>query len=109
MITYLLLAGAIASEVAATVSLRLSDGFSKLVPSLVVLVGYPAAFAFLAFVLKRGMPVAVAYAIWSAIGVTAVAVIGTLWLDEKLSPLRIAGIGLIVLGTVALELGGAAE
>jgi small multidrug resistance pump len=104
-LTYLLLAGAIVSEVAATISLRLSNGFSRLMPSVVVCVGYPVAFAFLAFVLKRGLPVAVAYALWSAIGVTAVAIIGVLWLDESLSVTQVAGLVLIVVGVVALEAG----
>jgi small multidrug resistance pump len=105
-VTYLLLAGAIASEVTATLCLRLSQGFSRLVPSLVVLVGYPVAFLFLAFVLKRGMPVAVAYAIWSAIGITAVAIISTTWLGDTLSAVQVVGIGLLVVGVAALEAGG---
>jgi small multidrug resistance pump len=103
--TYLLLAGAIVSEVSATISLRLSQGFSKLVPSIVVCIGYPVAFAFLAFVLKRGLPVAVAYAVWSAVGVTAVAIISVLWLGDHLSKLQIGGLAFIVIGVVALEAG----
>ncbi|WP_280235230.1 DMT family transporter [Nocardia cyriacigeorgica] len=105
--TFLFLALAIVSEISATVSLKLSEGFTKLVPSIVVVVGYGAAFLFLSQALKRGMAVGVAYGIWSAVGVAAVAVIGALFLDERLSLVQVGGIGLVILGVVALELGGA--
>lgn len=61
---YLMLALAILSEVVGTVSLKLSEGFSKPLPSIVVVIGYAGAFVVLASVLKMGMPVGVAYAIW---------------------------------------------
>ncbi|WP_280438610.1 DMT family transporter [Nocardia cyriacigeorgica] len=105
--TFLFLALAIVSEISATVSLKLSEGFTKLVPSVVVVIGYGAAFAFLSLALKRGMAVGVAYGIWSAVGVAAVAVIGALFLDERLSLVQVGGIVLVILGVVALELGGA--
>ncbi len=105
--TLLLLALAIASEVTATVSLKISEGFTKLVPSIVVVVGYCAAFFFLAQALKRGMPIGVAYGIWSAVGVAAIALIGVLFLDERLSLMQVGGIALVILGVLALELGGA--
>ncbi|WP_280370432.1 DMT family transporter [Nocardia wallacei] len=103
--TFLLLVLAIASEVTATVSLKLSEGFSKLAPSIVVVVGYAGAFFFLSQALKRGMSIGVAYGVWSAIGVAAVATIGALFLDEGLTPVQIGGIGLVILGVLALELG----
>ncbi|MEV0030273.1 multidrug efflux SMR transporter [Nocardia sp. NPDC050793] len=105
--TLLLLALAIASEVTATVSLKLSEGFTKLVPSIVVVIGYGAAFFFLSQALKRGMSIGVAYGIWSAVGVAAIAVIGVLFLDERLTLTQIGGIALVILGVLALELGGA--
>jgi small multidrug resistance pump len=105
--TFLLLACAIVSEISATVSLKLSEGFSKVVPSTVVVIGYVVAFVFLSEVLKRGMPIGVAYGVWSAIGVAAVAVIGALFLGEGLSLVQVGGIGLVILGVLALELGGA--
>ncbi|BCK56850.1 DMT family transporter [Nocardia wallacei] len=105
--TFLLLVLAIASEVTATVSLKLSEGFSKLVPSIVVVVGYASAFFFLSQALKRGMSIGVAYGVWSAIGVAAVATIGALFLDEGLTLVQIGGIGLVILGVLALELGAA--
>lgn len=105
--TLLFLALAIASEVTATVSLKLSEGFSKLTPSIVVVIGYGIAFYCLAQALKRGMQVGVAYGIWSAVGVVAVAIIGALFLDEKLTLVQVGGIGLVIAGVLALELGGA--
>ncbi|MFQ6328551.1 DMT family transporter [Nocardia sp. CWNU-33] len=98
---------AIASEVTATVSLKISEGFSKLVPSIIVVIGYGAAFYFLSQALKRGMAIGVAYGVWSAVGVAAIAVIGVLFLDERLTAVQIGGIGLVILGVLALELGGA--
>ncbi|GAB2667376.1 DMT family transporter [Nocardia goodfellowii] len=105
--TLLLLALAIVSEITATISLKLSEGFSKLVPSIIVVIGYCAAFFFLSQALKRGMSIGIAYGIWSAIGVAAVATIGALFLDERLTLIQIGGIGLVILGVLALELGGA--
>ncbi|MFF0491040.1 DMT family transporter [Nocardia sp. NPDC003482] len=105
--TFLLLGLAIVSEVTATVSLKISEGFSKLVPSVVVVIGYVAAFFFLSQALKRGMAIGVAYGIWSAIGVAAVAAIGALFLNESLTAVQLGGIALVILGVLALELGGA--
>ncbi|MFD4431816.1 DMT family transporter [Nocardia sp. NPDC058497] len=105
--TLLFLALAIATEVTATVSLKLSEGFTKLVPSVVVVIGYGAAFFFLSQALKRGMSIGVAYGIWSAVGVAAIAAIGVLFLGERLTLIQVGGIGLVILGVLALELGGA--
>jgi len=104
---YLLLALAIAAEVTGTVSMKLSDGFTKLWPSLIVVVGYLIAFVALASVLKRGMPVGVAYAIWAAIGVAAVAVIGVLFLGEPVNLTIVAGLVLVIGGVVLIEVGSA--
>ncbi|CAM06372.1 small multidrug resistance pump [Saccharopolyspora erythraea NRRL 2338] len=104
---YLLLAVAILSEVTATVSLKLSEGFSKPVPSVMVVVGYLAAFAALGAVLKLGLPVGVVYAIWAGAGVALVAVIGAVFLGETITPVQIGGVVLIVGGVLALEMGGA--
>jgi small multidrug resistance pump len=105
LVTYLLLALAIGSEVVGTVSLRQSDGFTRLFPSIVVVVGYITAFAVLAVVLKRGLSISVAYAIWAGAGVALVAAVGALFLGDKLSAVQIAGLVLVVAGVVALELG----
>ncbi|MBW4715600.1 DMT family transporter [Saccharothrix obliqua] len=104
---YLLLALAIAGEVAATLSLKISDGFTKPWPVVVVVVGYLVAFTSLGFVLKLGMPIGVAYAIWCAFGIAAVAAAGVVLFGERLNPLMIGGLVLVVLGVVAIELGSA--
>ena len=102
---YLYLAAAIVGEIAATVSLKLSEGFSRLWPSVVVVVGYAVAFTALSRALKLGMPVGVAYAVWSAVGVAAVAIIGWRFLGETLNPTMVIGLALIIGGVVTLELG----
>jgi small multidrug resistance pump len=107
VVVFLLLAGAICSEVLGTVSLKLSEGFSKPLPSALVVVGYAAAFVALSWVLKLGLPVGVVYAIWSGAGVALVAVIGAVFLDESFSAVQVIGLALIIGGVVALELGSA--
>jgi small multidrug resistance pump len=104
---WVLLLGAIVSEVTATIALRLSDGFSKVVPSVVVSVGYLTAFGLLSQVLKRGMAVGVAYGVWSAVGVALVALIGALFLGDSLTWVQVGGLGLVIAGVVALQLGAA--
>lgn len=104
---WLLLIGAILAEVTATVSLRFSEGFTRLVPSVITAIGYGTAFFLLAQTLKLGMPVGVAYAIWAAVGVSLVAVIGALFLGEALTWVQVAGVLLIIGGVVAIETGGA--
>ncbi|GIF74676.1 DMT family transporter [Asanoa siamensis] len=101
------LAGAIVSEIAATLSLRASAGFTRLVPSVILVIGYGFAFFALSQALKLGMQVGVAYAVWSAVGVAAIAIIGAVFLKESLSPLQIGGLVLIIAGVVALEVGRA--
>ncbi|HEY7488124.1 MAG TPA: multidrug efflux SMR transporter [Streptosporangiaceae bacterium] len=103
---WLLLAGAIATEVAATASLKASEGLTRLVPSIVVGVGYVASFVLLAWALKLQLQVSVAYAIWSGVGTAAIAMIGMIWLDEPLTAVKTLGIVLIIAGTVVLNLAG---
>jgi small multidrug resistance pump len=103
--TWLWLAGAILSEVSATISLKLSDGFTKLVPGVVVVVGYGASFVMLAQALKRGMPVGVAYSVWAAVGVALIAAIGVVFLRESLTWVQVAGLGLVIAGVVAIQSG----
>ncbi|MGF7122831.1 DMT family transporter [Rhodococcus sp. AG1013] len=105
MSAYGLLAGAIACEVVATLSLKAADGFSRLAPSVIVVIGYAMAFALLGFALQRGLDVGVGYAIWSAVGTTVVALLGVLVFRESLSLTAIAGIALIIAGVVLVDLG----
>jgi small multidrug resistance pump len=104
---YLLLVLAIVGEVSATTALKLSENFSRLVPSVVVVVGYLVAFLVLAKLLKDGFPVGVAYAVWAAAGIAAVALIGALFLHEPLTWTMGGGLALIIGGVVLLELGRA--
>ncbi len=104
--TALLLSAAIAAEVIATVSLKASDGFSRPVPSAITVVGYLISFWLLALVLKE-LSVGTTYAIWSAVGTAAVALIGIAAYGESASLLKIASLGLIVLGVIGLNAAGA--
>ncbi|WP_329534683.1 multidrug efflux SMR transporter [Streptomyces sp. NBC_01450] len=103
---YALLAGAIASEVAATTAMKYSEGFSRLWPSLVTVLGYVIAFVLLAQCLKT-VQVGTAYAIWAGVGTAVIAAIGMVFLGEALSLTKVAGILLIIGGVVVLNLGGA--
>ncbi|CAA9245731.1 MAG: small multidrug resistance family (SMR) protein [uncultured Actinomycetospora sp.] len=102
---YLFLALAIVSEVVATVSLKLSEGFSRLGPSVVVVVGYLVAFGLLSQALARGLGVSVAYGVWAAAGVALVAIAGAVVLGESLTWVQVGGIALVIGGVLALELG----
>lgn len=102
---YLLLACAIASEVVATSLLPRTAGFTVPLPSVAVLAGYAFSFVLLSQVVKT-LPVAVAYAIWSAAGTAAVAAIGAVFLGQALSGWQVAGLALVVVGVVLLQLGG---
>jgi len=102
---YLLLSAAIIAEVVGTLSLKASDGLTRLVPSVIVLAGYLAAFLLLAQVLKLGMPVGTAYAIWASVGIALVAVAGYFVFSEALGPRAIVGLALIIGGVVLVESG----
>lgn len=107
MSVWLLLGIAILSEVSATVSLKLSDGFSRVGPAVVVVAGYLASFVLLGMVLKRGMSVGVAYGVWSACGVALVALIGVGFLEESLTWVQVGGLVMVMAGVVAIEMGAA--
>ncbi|GAB3718158.1 DMT family transporter [Nocardiopsis oceani] len=97
---------AIALEVFATTSLKFSEGFTKLLPSIFVVVGYASAFFMLSQALTRGMPLGVAYGVWAAAGVALVAVIGSIFLGETLTWVQVGGIAMVIAGVMALEMGG---
>jgi len=105
---HLYLAFAIGSEVVGTLALKSSRGFTALVPSIVVAVSYVFAFIMLSLAL-RTLNVGTAYAIWSGVGTALVAVAGVVLFDERLSLTAIAGIALIVIGVVVLEMGSGAH
>lgn len=93
---------AIISEVVATTSLKSTEGFTKLVPSIIVVIGYTAAFYFVSLTLDT-LPVGVVYAIWSGVGIALVAIISVIVLDQKLDAGAIVGMGLIIAGVVVMR------
>ena len=101
------LALAIGSEIIATVSLKLSNGFTKPIPSVVVVLGYAISFYALSISL-RAIPLGVVYAIWSGVGTAAIVVIGLFLFRETLDLVKVVGIGLIITGVVMLNGVGAA-
>lgn len=104
---YLFLLGAIFAEVVATSLLKSTDGFSRLWPTVVCLIGYGISFALLSLSIARGMHTDVAYALWSAIGTAAIVFIAVLFLGSPVTVAKVVGVGLIVLGVVTLNLSGA--
>ncbi|POP51191.1 DMT family transporter [Zhongshania marina] len=102
MNAYIYLAIAIISEVIATSALKSSDGFSKLMPSIAVVLGYGIAFYCLSIVL-RTMPVGITYAIWSGLGVVLIAIVGLLYYGQRLDLPALLGMCLIVAGVVVIN------
>jgi small multidrug resistance pump len=100
---WLYLAVAIVAEVIATSALKASEGFTRLVPSSIVVFGYGIAFYFLSLTLKT-LPVGVAYAVWSGLGVVLVSLVGFLFLGQRIDIPGAVGIGLIVAGVAVLNL-----
>ena len=105
---WLFLAGAIVLEVAGTTSMKLSDGFTKLMPSVLLFVFYAASFVALTFALKK-IEVSIAYAVWSGIGTALIATIGILYFRETFTSLKVISILLIIIGVVGLNLSGAKQ
>lgn len=99
---YLLLAGAIASELLGTTALKLSAGFSRPVPTVAVLAGYGLAFYLLGLTLEE-LPVGAVYATWAAVGIVGVAIIGVVAFDESVDVAGIGAIGLILAGVYVLN------
>jgi small multidrug resistance pump len=99
---WLLLALAIGAEVIGTSFLKAAEGFTKPGPSIVVLVCYAAAFYFLSLTL-RTLPVGIAYAIWSGVGVVLIALVGWLVFGQSLDLAAIIGMALIVAGVIVLN------
>lgn len=103
MKNWLFLAIAIVAEVAATSSLKASEGFTRLWPSLFVVAAYALAFYFLSLTLKT-IPVGIAYAVWAGLGIVLVALIGWLAYGQRLDAAGIAGMALIIAGVLLIQL-----
>lgn len=106
--TWIYLALAILLEVAGTTCMKLSEGFTRLVPSILLFVLYTLSFGMLTLALKR-IDVSVAYAVWSGVGTALIATIGVLWFKEPMTALKLISLALIIVGVVGLNLGGGAH
>ncbi|MBI5218869.1 MAG: multidrug efflux SMR transporter [Bacteroidia bacterium] len=100
---WLILALGIIFEVLGTICMKFAEGFTKLVPSILVFVFYGLALVALVFVLKK-LQVSIAYAIWASAGTALIAIIGIVWFKEPVSLMKLASITLIILGILGLEL-----
>ncbi|RSZ31924.1 MULTISPECIES: multidrug efflux SMR transporter [unclassified Variovorax] len=101
--SWLLLAASVAAEVAGTIALRHADGFTRLVPSLVVGVSYATAI-WLMSISVRHLETGLAYAVWAGSGTALIAAFGIIWFGESVTLLRAAGVAMIVAGVVVLNL-----
>lgn len=100
---YVLLGSAILAEVIGTTSLKLSQGFSRPLPSLGVLLGYGVAFYLLSLTLEE-LPVGVVYATWAALGIVCIAAIGVVAFNEQVDVAGVVGISLIIAGVYVLNI-----
>lgn len=103
MKNWIYLLAAIVAEVIGTSGLKASDGFSKLWPSLLTIVAYGTSFFFLSLTL-RAIPVGIAYAVWSGVGIVLITLVGWLYFEQRLDTSAILGMFLIVSGVVVLNL-----
>jgi small multidrug resistance pump len=101
----ILLTIAILAEVAGTVALKYTDGFTNLGPSALVVAGYGLSFWMLALVL-RDMPIGLTYAVWAAVGTALIAAIGIVAFGEPATTLKLLSLALIIVGVVGLNLAG---
>lgn len=104
-VSWVLLAGAIFFEVAGTTFLKLSDGFSKVLPVVLMIVFYIASMYLLSLVLKK-IEVGIAYAIWSGVGTATITLIGIAFFSESMNIIKLGGILLVIAGVTILNLAG---
>jgi len=100
---YIYLLIAIVAEVVGTSALKASDGFTKWIHNVIVVVGYGLAFYFLSLVL-RSIPVGVAYAIWSGLGIVLISLVGYIYFKQPLDLPAITGMALIIIGVIVINL-----
>jgi small multidrug resistance pump len=102
------LTGAISLEVVATLNLKMSEGFTRFWPSVVVILGYIGSFSLLGATLKR-IDVGTVYAIWSGAGTVVVVFVGIMLFDESAAMIRLLGIAVIMVGVIVVNLSGPSE
>lgn len=100
---YYLLLLAIVFEVFGTTCMKLSEGFSKLIPSVLIFVFYAISFFFFTLALK-GIDVSIAYAVWAGLGTALITVIGILWFREPASALKLISLAVVVAGVIGLHM-----
>ncbi|MGI9199261.1 MAG: DMT family transporter [Candidatus Nanopelagicaceae bacterium] len=105
---WVLLGFAIAAEIVGTLLLKASDGLTKLMPSIGVVVGYLTAFALMSQSLKK-LDVGITYAIWSGVGIIGAAIGGYYFFDQQLNKVTIIGMSIIIIGVIIMNLGGNAH
>jgi small multidrug resistance pump len=96
---------AIVFEVAGTMSMKLSEGFTKLVPSVLIFVFYAVAFTLVTLAIRK-IEISVAYTVWSGVGVALIALIGIFYFGEQITALKIASILLVITGVIGLRING---
>lgn len=101
--TYLYLITAIVFEVIGTAALQASEQFTRPKPLILTAIGYAVAFYFLSLVL-RTMPVGIAYALWSGLGVVLITLVGLVWFGQRLDTAAIVGLALIITGVAVINL-----
>jgi small multidrug resistance pump len=97
------LAIAILCETIATSALKYSDGFKNIIPSIIVITGYVISFYFLSLTLKQ-IPIGIAYAIWSGVGIILISIFGYFVLKQTLDIPAVIGLSLIVIGVIVINL-----
>jgi small multidrug resistance pump len=106
MLFWIFLLVAILTEVVGTTLMKVSQGLTRLVPSVLMFLFYGISFVFMALALKK-IEVSTAYAIWSGLGTAVIAAIGVLWFRESFNLPKLAGLVLIIVGVVLLNFRGA--
>ncbi|MBN3990634.1 MAG: multidrug efflux SMR transporter [Nostoc sp. NMS2] len=100
--SWIYLIAAILFEVSGTTCMKLSEGFTKLVPSVLIFVFYGLCFSFLTLALKR-LEVSVAYSVWAGLGTVLIAIIGIIWFRESATSIKLLSIALIIMGVIGIN------
>ncbi|WP_348797521.1 DMT family transporter [Flavobacterium adhaerens] len=103
MKNFLFLMIAIVFEIIATSALKKSAEFTKLIPSIITIIGYCGAFYFLSFAIKT-IPIGIAYAIWSGVGIVLITIIGVIFFKQMLDLPAIIGLTLILIGVIVINI-----
>ncbi|PZD96014.1 QacE family quaternary ammonium compound efflux SMR transporter [Paenibacillus sambharensis] len=104
---WLLLLVAIVLELSGTVALKYSDGFSRLLPSILMFVLYLLSFSALNLAVKT-IDVSIAYAVWSGLGTLLISIVGFMWFQEHVTPFKVLSIAIIIIGVICLNLANSA-